>query len=78
MHIQGAFKYAVGIGDDELVDPVFFLECDGFDCQDTPPPHDRLTGNVTVAQVLETFSQGGGPGAALARLHLARLEGEDR
>ena len=56
-----------------------FAPCDGFDCRDAPPPHDRLTGNVTVAQVLETFSEGGGPGAAMARLHLARLQqGEDR
>lgn len=56
-----------------------FAPCDGFDCRDAPPPHDRLTGNVTVAQVLETFSEGGGPGAAIARLHLARLQqGDDR
>jgi conjugal transfer pilus assembly protein TrbC len=51
-----------------------FSPCDGFDCQDVLPPHDRLTGNVTVGQVLETFKDGAGPGAALARLHLARLE----
>jgi conjugal transfer pilus assembly protein TrbC len=56
-----------------------FAPCDGFDCRDVPPPHDRLTGNVTVGQVLETFKRRAGPGAALARLHLARLEkGEDR
>ena len=69
-HIDAAPSFVMTASD--------FAPCDGFDCQDTPPPHDRLTGNVTVAQVLETFSQGGGPGAALARLHLARLEGEDR
>ena len=52
-----------------------FSPCDGFDCASTVPPHDRITGNVSVAHVLETFAGGGGPGAALARLHLARLEG---
>ena len=55
-----------------------FTPCDGFDCQDASPPHDRLTGNVTVSQVLETYSEGGGPGAQLARLHLARFEQEQR
>jgi conjugal transfer pilus assembly protein TrbC len=55
-----------------------FAPCDGFDCRDAPPPHDRLAGNVTVRQVLETFSEGNGPGAALARLHLARLDQEAR
>lgn len=50
-----------------------FSPCDGFDCADTLPPHDRLTGNVSVEAALETFADGGGPGARLARLHLARL-----
>lgn len=69
-HIDAAPSFVMAASD--------FSPCDGFDCRDAPPPHDRLTGNVTVAQVLETFSEGGGPGAALARLHLARLEqGED-
>lgn len=49
--------------------------CDGFDCQDAVPPHDRIAGNVTAAHALETFARGGGPGARLAALHLARLEG---
>lgn len=53
-----------------------FSPCDGFDCTSTVPPHDRIAGNVSVAHVLETFAAGGGPGAALARLHLARLEGD--
>lgn len=51
-----------------------FSPCDGFDCTSAVPPHDRIAGNVSVAHVLETFAEGGGPGAALARLHLARLE----
>ncbi|WP_120717206.1 type-F conjugative transfer system pilin assembly protein TrbC [Tsuneonella amylolytica] len=53
-----------------------FSPCDGFDCTSAVPPHDRIAGNVSVAHVLETFAGGGGPGAALARLHLARLEGD--
>ena len=54
-----------------------FSPCDGFDCTDSVPPHDRIAGNITVGRVLETFAAGGGPGAALARQHLARL-GETR
>ncbi|ODU80584.1 MULTISPECIES: type-F conjugative transfer system pilin assembly protein TrbC [Sphingomonadales] len=70
-HIEAAPSFVM-VGSD-------FSPCDGFNCQDVPPPHDRMTGNVTVGQVLETFKDGAGPGAALARLHLARLEeGEDR
>jgi conjugal transfer pilus assembly protein TrbC len=53
-----------------------FSPCDGFDCTSAIPPHDRIAGNVSVAHVLETFAAGRGPGAALARLHLARLEGD--
>lgn len=53
-----------------------FSPCDGFDCTSAVPPHDRIAGNVSVAHVLETFAGGGGPGAALASLHLARLEGD--
>ncbi|MBB3862914.1 conjugal transfer pilus assembly protein TrbC [Novosphingobium hassiacum] len=65
-HIEAAPSFVM-VGSD-------FSPCDGFDCRDVAPPHDRLTGNVTVGQVLETFRDGDGPGAALARLHLARLE----
>ena len=53
-----------------------FAPCDGFDCTDTLPPHDRVAGNITVEEVLETFASGGGPGARLAGLHLRRLQGE--
>lgn len=53
-----------------------FAPCDGFDCTDTLPPHDRVAGNITVEEVLETFAGGGGPGARLAQLHLRRLQGE--
>lgn len=52
--------------------------CDGFDCRTQVPPHDRMSGNVTVAHALETFARGGGPGARIAAQHLARLERSDR
>ena len=52
-----------------------FSPCDGFDCTNHLPPHDRLVGNVSVAYVLETFAGGGGPGATAARHHLTQLEG---
>ena len=56
-----------------------FTPCDGFDCTSDVPPHDRIAGNISVSQVLETFSGGRGPGAAIAHLHLDRLEqGEPR
>jgi conjugal transfer pilus assembly protein TrbC len=55
-----------------------FAPCDGFDCRDAVPPHDRMTGNVSVHRVLETFAEGRGPGAAMAQLHLARLAKEDQ
>jgi conjugal transfer pilus assembly protein TrbC len=52
--------------------------CDGLDCRTDVPPHDRMTGNVTVEHVLATFAGGGGPGARIAAQHLARLERSDR
>lgn len=52
--------------------------CDGFDCTTAAPPHDRIAGNVTARYALETFARGGGPGARLAALHLARLEEDNR
>ncbi len=48
--------------------------CDGFDCDTQLPPHDRMSGNVTARYALESFAGGGGPGARIARLHLASLE----
>jgi len=53
-----------------------FALCDGFDCTSAVPPHDRMSGNVTLAHVLETFANGNGPGARIAAQHLARLQGE--
>lgn len=51
-----------------------FSPCDGFDCTTQVPPYDRLSGNVTAAFALETIAAGNGPGARIARAHLARLE----
>ena len=51
--------------------------CDGFECRTQVPPHDRMSGNVSVSYALETFAQGGGPGALLASQHLARLQRSD-
>ena len=55
-----------------------FTPCDGFDCTSEVPPHDLIAGNISVAEVLETFASGKGPGADLARLHLRQLEQEER
>lgn len=55
-----------------------FTPCDGFDCTSSVPPHDRIAGNISVEEVLETFAAGRGPGAELARLHRNRLQGDQR
>ena len=52
--------------------------CDGFDCRTQVPPHDRMSGNVSLGHALETFAQGSGPGAGIASLYRARLEGAQR
>jgi conjugal transfer pilus assembly protein TrbC len=48
--------------------------CDGLTCRTTPPPHDRMSGNITVRYVLETFATGGGPGARIAATALKQLD----
>ena len=53
-----------------------FEPCDQLDCVTTPPPHDRISGNTSVAYVLETFAGANGPGAPVARLALANLRGK--
>ena len=63
--IEAVPSYVVASSDFEL--------CDGFDCRTPLPPHDRMSGNVSVSYALETFAQGGGPGALIASQHLARL-----
>lgn len=52
--------------------------CDGFDCTTHVPPHDRMSGNVSLGHALDTFAQGSGPGAGIAGLYRARLEGSAR
>lgn len=47
--------------------------CSGFDCTSQLPPHDRMTGNVTVAHALETFANGRGPGAGVASIALRNM-----
>ena len=47
--------------------------CDGFHCTTQAPPHDRIMGNVTLRFALETFAQGGGPGAPVAAHALMAL-----
>jgi len=63
--IEAVPAYVVAASDFEL--------CDGFDCTSQVPPHDRMSGNVTAEHALSTFGSGGGPGARIAELHLARL-----
>ena len=51
-----------------------FELCDGFDCTAEVPPHDRLTGNVSAQYALETFAEGSGPGAPIAKLLLREVK----
>jgi conjugal transfer pilus assembly protein TrbC len=53
-----------------------FEPCDQLECVSTPPPHDRIAGNVSVAYVLETFAEANGPGAPVARLGLVNIRGQ--
>jgi conjugal transfer pilus assembly protein TrbC len=50
-----------------------FALCEGLKCETALPTHDRMTGNVTVKYALESFADGQGPGASIARTALARL-----
>jgi len=50
-----------------------FEPCAGFHCTTALPPHDRLSGNVTVDYALSTIAGGRGPGAAAAKVYLGRL-----
>ncbi len=52
--------------------------CDGFNCTTQVPPHDRMSGNVSLGHALETFAQRAGPGAGIANLYRARLVGAPR
>ncbi|MGB3796716.1 MAG: type-F conjugative transfer system pilin assembly protein TrbC [Alteraurantiacibacter sp.] len=52
-----------------------FEPCDQLDCISTPPPYDVISGNVPLRYALETFVDGGGPGAPVARTALTNLGG---
>lgn len=47
--------------------------CDGLSCVSDVPPHDRMVGNVTAQYALETFANGGGPGAPASRIYARKL-----
>ncbi|KUR75337.1 type-F conjugative transfer system pilin assembly protein TrbC [Novosphingobium sp. Fuku2-ISO-50] len=49
--------------------------CTGDDCVASPPPFDRLSGNVTTSFAAETIADGNGPGASVARAALQALKG---
>jgi conjugal transfer pilus assembly protein TrbC len=48
--------------------------CAGFKCQTKLPPHDRMSGNVTVDYALSSFAQANGPGARVATVALANMQ----
>lgn len=52
-----------------------FDPCDTLDCITTPPPHDKLVGNVPLEFALTRFSESNGPGAPVARMGLVNLRG---
>ncbi|WP_336952429.1 type-F conjugative transfer system pilin assembly protein TrbC [Sphingobium aromaticivastans] len=64
--VQAAPTYVVVSSDFDL--------CAGFDCRTRVPPHDRLTGNVTVRYALESFVEGQGPGARVAAVARSNLD----
>ena len=45
---------------------------------DTPPPFDRVSGNLSLAAALEAVAAEGDAGRAIARRHLATLRGDER
>lgn len=51
--------------------------CSGPDCQLSPTPFDRVTGNVTTHFALETMADGNGPGAPVAKAALKRLDAQE-
>jgi conjugal transfer pilus assembly protein TrbC len=51
-----------------------FPLCDALDCKSTPTPFDTISGNVTTDYALQTFADGHGPGAAVAKAALHDLE----
>ena len=65
-HIEAVPTYVAASSGFEL--------CAGEDCESAVTPHDRLAGNVTTHYALETFAQGNGPGAPVARVALANMD----
>lgn len=53
--------------------PSAFPLCDTLDCVSAPSDFDKISGNVTATYALETFADGGGPGAGVARTALSKL-----
>lgn len=48
--------------------------CSGFNCKTALPPHDRMSGNVSIKYVLEAFVDSHGPGAGVAAVALRNME----
>lgn len=68
--VQAVPTYVVASTDFDL--------CDGLACKTPAPPHDAMSGNVSVRYALGTFSDEAGPGALIARAALRNLEGRRR
>ena len=64
--IQSVPSFVIASGEIDL--------CDGLDCTSEPPPHDRLSGNISLSAALAIVADGDGPGADLAQMHLKKLE----
>lgn len=47
--------------------------CSGLNCRTAVPAHDRITGNVSVRYVLDTFVSARGPGAGVASIALRNM-----
>lgn len=61
-----------------VVSSTDFDLCEGLSCKTPTPPHDRMTGNVTVEYALESFAGDNGPGAQIARTALAQFRKASR
>ena len=50
-------------------------DCDGLDCSAPPPPHDRLSGNMSLQAALQALASEGREASAQAHSAYLRLEG---
>lgn len=50
-------------------------DCDGLDCSAPSPPHDRISGNISLSAALQALASEGDKAASHARTALATLEG---